>query len=398
MARNWFIIIGCLCCLYTLSSCQQEPVKPIKIDDFPHVEITSSRPYSKITRTDKHCLISIADSANVLLQSQGEIHIRGNSTANCPKRSFLLKLNEDLSIYGMPAAQSWGLLANYYDKTMLRNSLAFRLSEDSRLKWTPRAQFVELWFNNEHKGTYQWCEKIQVHPNRVNIPSDGWLVEVDARTPQDEPQFRTLWIEQPFHVLYPEHVDSTKLNAIASYFLEAENALIGESFADSIEGWRNYFDEQSWIDWYIINEIAKNTDAIFFSSCFMYTGQDGRIVIGPVWDYDIAFGNTTFNDTDTPEGWFIRTTGWYQRLFEDPTFAQEAKARFDYFYTRREDYFQFIRSQASILLPHVQANEAIWHTMNQQLWKEPFYSTYDENIDALIDWLSQRFEWMKTNW
>lgn len=398
MSRNRFIIISCLFCLYVLSSCQQEPVKPIKIDDLPRVEITSARQYSKITRTDKHCRVSISDGANVLLESQGEIHIRGNSTANCPKRSFLLKLNEDLSVCGMPAAQSWGLLANYYDKTMLRNALAFKLSEDSRLQWTPRTKFVELWFNDEHKGIYQLCEKIQIHPNRVNIPSDGWLVEVDARTPEDEPQFSTLWIEQPFHVLYPENIDSTILNAIAAYFLKAENALLSESFVDSIDGWRNYFDEQSWIDWYLINEIAKNTDAIFFSSCFMYSGQDGRIVIGPVWDYDLAFGNTTINGTDTPEGWYIRTTGWYQRLFEDPTFAQAVKKRFAYFYNRREDYFQFIRSEASVLGPHVLANENIWHTMDKQLWNEPFYSTYDENIDALIDWLSQRFEWMNGNW
>ena len=392
------ITVGCLVNTCLLGACHNEPVKPIKIDDFRRVEIISSGTYAKITRTDKHCRVSISDSTAVLLDAQGEIHIRGNSTANCPKRSFLLKLDEDCSVCGMPVAQSWGLLANYYDKTMLRNSLAFRLSEDSRLQWTPRSQFVELWFNGEHEGTYQVCEKVQVHPNRIHVPADGWLVEIDARTAETAPQFRTLEMEQPFHVLYPENIDSIRLSAIAAYFLEAETALIGENFTDSIAGWRNYLDEQSWIDWYLINEIAKNADAIFFSSCFMYSGMDGRIVIGPVWDYDLAFGNTTFNGTDNPEGWYIRTTGWYVRLFEDPAFAQAVKERFNYFYNRREEYLQFIRSEAFVLRPHVQANENIWHTMDKQLWNEPLHSSYDENTDALIDWLSRRFEWMNGNW
>ena len=378
-----------------LCSCRDEPTNPALIEDFPRVEITSSRPYSKITSTDKHCFVTISNKANVLLQSQGSIHVRGNSTARCPKRPFLLKLDEDASVCGMPSASSWILLANYYDKTMLRNALAFRLSEDSRLIWTPRSQFVEMWFNEEYKGTYQLCEKIEVHPNRLNVPSNGWLVEIDTRTPEDEPQFRTAGIEQPIHILFPGNADSTaQLDSISAFFAQADNALFSANFVDSTNGWRKYLDEQSWVDWYLINEIAKNVDATFFSSCFMYSGLDGRIVIGPIWDYDLAFGNTTYNGTDNPEGWYIRTTCWYTRLFEDPMFAAAAKDRFMYFYNRREEYYQDIRSQAAIMRPHIQANEKIWHTMDKQLWHEPSYVTYDENVDALITWLSKRFEWM----
>ena len=394
------IRVGLLLCLGLIAcSCREEPVEPSLIEDFPRIEISAAEPYGRLTKLDKHCTVTIVDKANVLLQSEGKIQLRGNSTARAPKRPFLLQLDAEASILDMPAANDWLLLANYYDKTMLRNALAFRLAEDSRLNWTPHARFVELWYNNEHKGTYQLCEKIQPHPHRLNIPQDGWLVEIDTRTPENEPQFRTQHIEQPIHVLYPKNADFTgKTDAVAQFFAEAENALFGPSFADSTGGWRDYLDENAFIDWYLINEIAKSVDATFFSSCYMYGGQDGKIVIGPIWDFDLAFGNTTYSETDNPQGWHIRYATWYLRLFEDPNFVQAVKTQFDDFYQHREDYYQFIRSQAEILRPHVQANDNHWHTMSKQIWHEQPLYTYDDNIAYLLSWLSLRLEWMKNNW
>ena len=383
--------------LCMLNSCQREPEIPAGIDDFPRVEIHSSKPYNRISRTDHHCSVTITDGTTQLKDAEGQIRLRGNSTSNRPKRPFTLHLDEEFPVCGMPSASAWILLANYYDKTMLRNALAFSITEESALTWTPHSRFVELWFNNEYKGTYQLCEKIQMHPNRMNMDEDGWLVEVDSRTPEEVPQFRTQQLENTVRVHYPQAASDRQVAEIAAYFTETENALFGANFTDSIEGWRHYIDETSWVDWYIINELAKNVDALFFSSCYMHSGNDGRIVIGPVWDYDLAFGNTTFNGTDSTEGWYIRYAHWYLRLFEDPAFVAAVQKRFAWFYSRREDYFQFIRTNAVVMRPHVRANESVWHTMDRQIWEEPLHCTYDENIDALIEWLDKRFEWLKLN-
>ena len=400
--NRWFSIvlfgIG-IVSLLICQSCQKNSVESVKLNDLLRVEIASSRSYAQIQTTDQHCSIVVSDSLTTFIHSEAQIHRRGNSTELLPKRSFLIRLLEDEPIADLPAASSWVLLANYYDKTMLRNALAFMMAQSSLLKWTPHSHFVEVWFNSEHRGTYQLCEKVQVHPNRVNIDDDGWLVEVDARANADEPYFTTQYMEYPIRIHYPHSpVSQEQMAAIANVFTQAEEVLFGPNFTDYTEGWRNYLDEQSWIDWYIINEIAKNTDATFFSSCFMHSSGDGRIAIGPVWDYDLAFGNTTFNDTDSPEGWYVRNSNWYFRLFEDPAFVEAVKKRFAYFYNHREDYFQFIRSNALLLRSHAQVNEHIWHTMDRQLWNEPLLTTYDDNIDYLLSWLTARLEWMNNNW
>lgn len=395
---NLGIKVVILYTFFMLFSCENNPVKPNKINDFPIVAIESSKPYSRVSETDSHCRVTIKESDKQIDSLPAQIHLRGNSTSNCPKRPFLLKFEEDIPLLDMPSAHSWVLLANYYDKTMSRNALAFYIAENSNLQWTPHYQFVELYFGSEHKGTYQLTEKIEVHSHRVNISSDGWLVEIDSRTKESEPSFRIESMESPIRIHYPNPpISKERLSRIKSSFLNVENVFQSASFTDSIEGWRKYLDEKSWIDWYLVNEIAKNVDAVFFSSCFMYSSGDGKIVIGPVWDYDLAFGNTTFNSTDTPEDWYIRNSYWYQRLFEDPVFASAVKERFAYFYDRRDDYIQFIRDNAKVLEPHICANEEIWHTMGRQLWEEPFYGSYEENVEALIDWLSRRMEWMNNN-
>lgn len=149
---------------------------------------------------------------------------------------------------------------------------------------------------------------------------------------------------------------------------------------DSIEGWRKYLDEDSWIDWFLINEMAKNNDAVFYSSCYMHSAPDGRIVMGPVWDFDLGYGNTTNNGCDSPIGWHVRTSAWYTRLFEDPVFAQNVRMRFQSFYYNRSDYNSFIRRQACSLQPHVERNVS-----------------YEESIEKLLLWLEKRLDWLNNN-
>jgi hypothetical protein len=165
-----------------------------------------------------------------------------------------------------------------------------------------------------------------------------------------------------------------------AFFQQAEDALFADNFTDSIDGWRKYLNEDSWIDWFLINEIAKNNDAVFFSSCYMHSGTDGRIVMGPVWDFDLGYGNTTNNGCDSPVGWHVCTSSWYRRLFEDDLFAQKVRRRFQFFYGNRNNYCSFVRRQAGSLRPHVDRNVS-----------------YEENIDELLLWLEQRLDWLNKN-
>ena len=378
-----------------LSSCH-------RVDDFPKIKVEVPIADTLLEKKNVPCVFLLTDKeGQEVLDEDAKIRLRGNSTALFPKRPFRIKLSEKTSLCGMPQAKQWILLANYFDKTMLRNALAFKLSEDSRLAWTPRYRFVELYYNDAHKGTYQLCEKIQVHANRVEVPQDGWLIEVDGRVDTTKDVFfNTKQMPVVFRIEWPKvQQDDPWVDSIRTVFLKAEGALFGADFADQAKGWQNYLDKESWVDWYLINEITKNFDANFNSSCYMHSGYDGKIVMGPVWDFDISMGNTnSLGDERLPQGWYIRRTNWYTRLFEDPEFVSAVKERFAYFYNQRENYYQYIRDHATQLRPHALKNDKIWHTIGVLIGPNPIaFRTYDKEVEVLIGWLKQRFEWINSH-
>lgn len=322
----------------------------------------------------------------------GVIRLRGNSTAECPKRPFTLKLNKKFSLCDMPESKKWVLLANWYDRTMLRNALAFYMSEDSRMDWTPHSCHVDLYYNNEYKGIYQLCEKVEVNTNRVKVGRDGWLIEVDTRVTGEDVYFMTKHMENPFRIDYPDKkITEEQFEQIRMSLQKAEEILFSDNFAHPEEGWRKYLDEDSWIDWYLINEIAKNNDAIFYTSCYMHYAEDGLIAMGPVWDFDLGYGNTKLNDCDLSAGWHVRHSNWYTRLFEDTLFVQNVQKRFLFFYNNRANYYTYVRQQAAILNISADKNDSVWIDFPQR------HSTYNEEVESLVQWLEQRIEWMKNN-
>ena len=122
-----------------------------------------------------------------------EIRGRGNSTWDWPKKPYRLKLTDSTSLLGMPASKHWVLLANYADKTLIRNDIAFMFGKSLEMEYTPRTRHVELTFNGEYQGVYQLVEHLRIAKDRVNIPelkvtdttpetiSGGYMMEVDFR-------------------------------------------------------------------------------------------------------------------------------------------------------------------------------------------------------------------------
>lgn len=389
---------ACLFVMMLLCGCKSHDNSPeLPVKQHPILfNILCDTDYSLLEKKDVSCVLEQwEEGSDVRERMNGKIRLRGNSTAECPKRPFALKLDKKISLCNMPEAKKWVLLANWFDKTMLRNALAFRMSEDSKLDWTPHSRFIELYYNDLAKGIYQLCEKVEVNSNRVNVELDGWLIEVDTRVTDEDVYFRTERMPNPFRIDYPDKgITDQQLEKIHSLFQEAEDTLFCDNFADPQDGWRKYLDEDSWIDWYLINEIAKNNDAIFYSSCYMHSTKNGSIAMGPIWDFDLGYGNTTFNECDLPEGWHVRLSSWYSRLFEDPLFVQNVRKRFQFFYDNRENYYTFIRQHATDLSVPMSRNDSIWQFSNDTLQKR---NTYGEEIDALIMWMDRRLEWMKNN-
>lgn len=358
----------------------------------------------EITSKDEYLRASFKLVENARTRAAGDvtedsvsIKGRGNTTWAMPKKSYALKFDKKISLIDEPKDKSWVLLANYADKTMMRNALAFYMGKISNLDYTPRSHFVELMLNGRYNGTYQLCEKLKISNDRVNVGDDGFLLEIDARAEADDITFNTKYLDYPVNIKDPDvEVNDENYNFIRDYVTTAEAALFSNNFADIDEGWQKYMDIDSFVDWYLINEIAKNEDAILWSSCYMYLKRGEKLKMGPLWDFDIGFGNIDYNGNYLTSGFWIKYTSWHIQLFKDPAFVTKVKERFNYFYSKREDIMREINSNAMYLKYAVQENENKWHTFYSYTWPNyDIWGSYNNEVQYMKEWLFARFEWLK---
>jgi hypothetical protein len=171
--------------------------------------------------------------------------------------------------------------------------------------------------------------------------------------------------------------------------------LYTENF-DTETGYAQYLDISSFVDWYLINEITKNNDAIMFSSCYMHIAPNGRLKMGPLWDFDIALGNVNYNVNEIPTGFWIASAAWFVQLFKDPAFVSQVKERFTYFKSKKNEIFSNINSNAEYLKWSVIENNNRWNTLYVQTWPNyAIWGAYDNEVQYMKNWLDTRFDWLE---
>jgi hypothetical protein len=339
--------------------------------------------------------------ANDVLEADLQIKGRGNSTwdrRDWPKKPYRLKFNDKVSLLGEHKDKSWVLLSNYPDKSMLHTHIAFYMGKISNLDYTSSSHFVDLILNGDYLGTYQVCEKLKVSNHRVAVDDDGFLLEVDARAKDEEDAsiFWTSHLTNPINIKEPlTAVGDANYGYIRDFIYLAENVLYSRDFLTPEGGWKDYFDLDSFVDWYLINEIAHNPDATMLYSCFMSLKRGEKLKMGPIWDFDLAFGNTDYWERG-PEGFWIKNTNWISRMFQDPAFVERVKERYNYFYSRKGDIFREISAAGSYLKHSAAENENVWHTLyeytvpNVDIW-----GSYHNEVQSLKEWLNVRMDWLK---
>lgn len=324
---------------------------------------------------------------------------RGNTTWGQPKKPYAIKLKKKTEVLGLPKHKRWVLLANDFDKSSLRNEIAFYMGRISNLLYTPRSEFVEVVMNGEYAGLYQVTEQLKIDENRVDVGDDGFLLEIDSRAGEDpdDVYFRIPHIWAPIVIKDPDvEENDDSFNYIEQFMVKADDALFGENYMDAENGWRKYLDVESFVDWYLINEITRNNDAVFFSSCYMNLKRGGKLSMGPLWDFDLAIANTTMNNSDKPEGFWIKTVAWYSRLFTDAYFIDRVKDRFDYYYTNREKIYEELNRQNAIIDYAIIGNEWRWNKFGVQGDEEKIHECHANEVEAMRTWLETRFNWMKS--
>ena len=341
----------------------------VSYSNLPMLYITTPQPvsskYNWVVGT--RVLVANANEHNRIYDRCG-IKGRGNSTWTWPKHPYILKLERRKGVLGMPEHKRWVLLANWVDKTQLRNALAFEVARNTQsLEWTPRGQFVEVVMNGTYRGTYYLCEQIRIDENRVDLaemqPSDtqgkaltgGYLIEMDTY-PDDSPhKFGSLLCNFPVHVKSPDDDDlhPTQFAYIQNYVDAVEKALYESDFAASGR-YKELLDVHSFIDWWFVHEIMQNAEACHPKSTYMHKDRGGLLKAGPVWDFDYA--------TLKPhvEVFYLKHELWYTRLFKDPSFVALVKEKWAASKERFVALASFIDAQQQHIRPAADYNARLW--------------------------------------
>jgi hypothetical protein len=379
----------------------------------------------------------INDPSNIYSGNIG-IEIRGASSAGYPQKPFNIETrtvtgtNNNVSLLGMPVENDWVLLSNYNDRSLIRNTLAYKLFGEMG-NYSVKTSLCEVLIDSAYRGIYVFGEKIKRDNNRVNIAklttsdntgddvTGGYILEQnywDANnsflsnySPIDHPTFDV-------HFVYKEpNVDSITVPQkayIAAFIDSLEDALYSPNFADTAIGYRKYLDTKSFIDYFIINELARSNDG-FKKSVYFHKDKysnGGKLKAGPIWDFDWAwknmYGCNIFESTDG-SGWAHHindcptdnySCGYYVRLLQDSTFNNELRCRYETFRATILDtsnIFNYLDSVRT-LVQNAQARHFQKWPLLGVSGPAPevgaIATTYNAEIDTLKHWINLRLDWL----
>lgn len=368
------------------------------------------------------------------------IERRGSSSQSFPKLSYAVELRNpdgtDLSasILGLPEEEDWILHGPYSDKSLMRNYLIFTLA--NRMGgYHSRTRYVEVVLNGDYRGVYVLMERIKRDKNRVAISKlnpdeiigddltggyiikidkvggaqvDGWFSDIPPRPGLDQRVY------YQYHYPKPSDIVPEQQAYIQGVVEQFEEVMLRSDFNDPVSGYTQYIDVPSAIDFYILNEISRNVDGYRLST-FLHKEKDsiggGKLVFGPIWDFNLAFGNADYYGGGEPQG-FQTESGvpdfdgfqppfWWEKLWTDSTFNAHVQ-------TRWTALRQTILHTDS-LIAHIDANAALlqeasgrnfnrWPIFGTYVWPNRFVgNSYGEEVDYLRRWIRQRMGWIDAN-
>ncbi len=372
------------------------------------------------------------------------IEIRGKSSQMFPKKSFGFETRDaddedlDVSLLGLPEESDWIFYAPYSDKSLIRNKLIYDLSNEIG-RYASRSQFVEVTINDFYQGVYVFMEKLKRDSERIDVNklsedeisgedlTGGYILKIDKA---DGPNFGTdytdfnsfLSLYEPnnsnagqsirFLYEYPKEEDITSEQKIyiSDYIEQFEDALASDDFANPTIGYAAFIDTGSFIDFFLLNELSNNVDGYRLST-FLQKDKNGKLQMGPIWDFNLAFGNADycgggetnvwaykFNERCSDDFWQIPF--WWDRLLQDPAFVNQVKERWN---TLRSGTFSQtaihskIDADIDILTKAgaINTNFNTWRILGTYVWPNNFVgSSHNEELEYLKGWIADRLTWL----
>lgn len=336
-----------------------------------------------------------------------DIRGRGNTSwTDMPKKGYKIKFDEKQKILGMPKDKEWALISNYADKSLIRNYLMYNLSRAFNAYYAPRCEFVELFINGNYLGVYLLTETIKFSKKRIDNQGveDAYLVEFDSKYGHNEKHFFSNVLKingekHAFRVHEPKDASKKTLDIVKQHVEDFERKLLDISPRgnNNLDQW---IDIQESIRHFWVQEISKNIFSSLGTSVY-FTWSPGEVIkMGPVWDFDLAFGVHSNSTRINPEGWHINTGYWYGHLFKDP---QYAKLSYEFWKENKGTILNSLNSIDS--LTHALENAAKnnfkkWDILSDNDYMPyPYvngksYVSYEEATGDLKAWYKQRIDWI----
>ena len=370
-------------------------------------------PYDKVNYIES--IVTIIGADGSILQDTAGLRLRGNASINFPKKPYRLKFNTKHKVLDSPAkAKNWTLINNYGDKTLMRNIVAFHVSEVCRMPYTPFCRPVDVLVNGEYKGCYQLCDKIEVKKGRVSIdemtPTDlagnalsgGYLWEIDGYANQEpSPYYSPHGVPVTLHSPDNDEIVPAQRSYFENYYRTMENAVYKSSANDTT--WREYLDYTTFARYFLTNEVCGNPDMLW--SCYMYKKRgDQKAYTGPVWDFDIAFDNDYRIYPASNHTQFIFAGASNAETFTRHIVYADQRTRdemTEYWHQARNlgidtlSLLTFVDNTARALDASQRLNFMRWPILSQYVHMNPVaLGSYEAEVDRLKNFLCMRIDWM----
>ncbi len=346
---------------------------------------------------------------------------RGNSTWQLPKKPYQIKFETKTDLLGMGASKKWILLANYWDKTHVRNAAIYRLANRMNNIFSVECQFVDVVMNGQYQGCYLLTEKIEFGGNRIDEDTHlgAVLMELEQQyRHKDEPCTACVITGTGTHVTIKEPEVDEKFSQeefdLVKQLTEAKLNQMETALTQGYGVYSQIIDVDSFVDWFIQNELAKNYDAAFVTSSYCYLDSEGVVHMGPVWDVDVCFGNQDViypNSTDNGLNYYNYRAdkgAWYTLLLRDETFCQLLKDRWQEIVEKGwiDQLFEDIDTLTAQIAPSKAKDEARWpaamrltnvRDQGQGHGGTPYF-TFEDEVAYLKDWLTKRVDFLNSQW
>ena len=392
-------------------------INPFVIQDIGRVEITVNAP---ITSKKEYVAskITIKGHDYNLENAKSKIRLRGNSSLSAPKKSYKIKFDEKQNVFGFGKDKEWALIANYYDPSLVRNYYAYKLAKLLGMEYTVDCEFVEVYLNGEYEGLYLFCETVKTGSNRVDIePDDETIVDLpflleldqkmisegdpDSNGVKDVDYFElNLWDYAgkmyPVGTKYPDAFDEI---TIEQY--ESIKKRVYDAFKSVKNGtYDQYFDVNSLVDFYLMQELMMNID-LDHSSVFFYQAVGEKIKMGPVWDFDISSGNCNYVYNYSPNTLMKSVNGGaylYNELMVYRSFRDLFIDRLNSISTIIGTFFyDSFEENYRILKDCMERDNERWDALNKEYWPKPYYLiglTHYEQMMYFRDYIVEHFAYM----